>query len=474
MKLQKDRKHQLLFVDTKVKDYQYLTESTNSDTEVIVLRDDRDGIEQITEKLKQSKNVAAIHILSHGETANVQIGATELNLSNIEVYRDCLETWFALPAIEPNSNSQITAKPEILLYGCNVAATEAGIAFVQRLSQLTGAAVAASDNLTGNAALGGDWELEVTTGEIETPVAFSAEARESYASVLATFSVTSNADTNTFGSLRNAIAIANASGGADIIDLSGISGTITLTTPLPAITDSITFQFNPTGTTGLTLDGNNNRIFFVDNNASVSLANLTIQNGLAQGGAAPAGGGGGAAGLGGALFINSGTVTIDSVTFANNRAIGGAGSAGNGGAGGNSDLISIFTPGVGTGGPGGPGTPPTTGAAGGGAPSGTTGGAGGAGGSTTFATGEGGQGGIGGIGAPGGTGGAGGAAPAGVCRFAFRARSRARPAVCLTPAARGRHAQTPDRGGGGGGPGPVVPEGPPWRHATGQARRGWP
>jgi Ca2+-binding RTX toxin-like protein len=413
MKLQKDLQHQLLFVDTKVKDYQSLSDRTAADTEVIILKADCDGIEQITEKLKQHKNVAAVHILSHGETASLQIGATELNLSNIETYRDCLEKWFALEPIDPNSNSQITAKPEILLYGCNVAAGKAGLAFVQRLSQLTGANIAASDNLTGNAALGGDWELEVTTGAIETPIAFSAEARAAYPSVLATFSVTSTADTNTFGSLRNAIAIANVSGGADIIDLSGISGTITLTTPLPAITDSVTFQFNPTGATGLTLDGNNNRIFFVDNNAAVSLSNLTIQNGLAQGGAAPVGGGGGAAGLGGALFINSGTVTIDSVTFSNNRAIGGAGSAGNGGGGGNSDLISIFTPGVGTGGPGGPGTPPTTAPAGGGAPTGTTGGAGGIGGNTTAPAGEGGQGGIGGIGAPGGTGGAGGTGPTG-------------------------------------------------------------
>ncbi|NJR24181.1 MAG: DUF4347 domain-containing protein, partial [Richelia sp. CSU_2_1] len=402
MKLQKERKGQLLFVDPKVKDYEKLSENATADTEVIILKDDRDGIEQIAEILQQHNNIAAVHILSHGAAGSVQIGATELNLDNIETYRDRLEKWFELESIEPDSNSQITTKPEILLYGCNVAATETGLEFVQRLSQLTGANIAASNNLTGNASLGGDWELQVITGKIETPLAFAPEIRETYQSVLATFTVNSTADTNTFGTLRNAILLSNVSGGADTIDLSGISGTVLLTTPLPAITDSVTFQFNPTGTTGLTIDGNNNRIFFVDNNASVSLANLTIQNGQAQGGAAPAGGGGGAAGLGGALFINSGTVTIDSVTFANNRAIGGAGSAGNGGPGGNSDLITIFTPGVGSGGPGGPGTPPTTAPTVGGEPTGTTGGAGGAGGNTTAPAGagvQGGEGGIGGIGA---------------------------------------------------------------------------
>jgi hypothetical protein len=415
MKLQQERKDQLLFADPKVKDCEELIQNAAANTEVIILKSDRDGIEQITETLQQRNEIAAVHILSHGAAGCLQIGATELNLDNIETYRDRLEKWFALRAIEPNSNSKNTAKPEILLYGCNVAATETGLEFVQRLSQLTGANIAASNNLTGNAALGGDWELQVTTGKIETPVAFSQEIREAYQSVLATFTVTSTDDTNTFGTLRNAILLANVSGGADTIDLSGINGTVTLTTPLPAITDSVTFQFNPTGTAGLTINGNSNRIFFVDNNASVSIANLTIQNGLAQGGAAPVGGGGGAAGLGGALFINSGTVAIDSVTFVNNRAIGGAGAAGNGGPGGNSDLITIFTPGVGSGGPGGPGTPPTTAPTVGGAPTGTTGGAGGVGGNTTAAGAgvQGGEGGIGGIGAPGGTGGAGGTAPAG-------------------------------------------------------------
>ena len=188
MELYKERKHQIVFADSQVKDCESLTATANPDTEIVILKADRDGIEQIAETLKQRKNIAAVHILSHGAAATLQLGSTELNLCNIESYRNYLEKWFALPAAEANSNSSITAKPEILLYGCNVAATEAGVAFVQRLSQLTGANIAASDNLTGSAAQGGDWVLEVTTGNIETPLAFSAEAREAYSAVLvATF-----------------------------------------------------------------------------------------------------------------------------------------------------------------------------------------------------------------------------------------------------------------------------------------------
>ncbi|PSB14609.1 hypothetical protein C7B69_18915, partial [filamentous cyanobacterium Phorm 46] len=399
MEFDKERKHQLLFVDSNVNEYQNLTETTNSDTEVVILKGDRDGIEQIAETLKQRTNIAAVHILSHGAAASVQIGATELNLSNIETYRDRLEEWFALPA-EANSNSQITAKPEILLYGCNVAATEAGVAFVQRLSQLTGAEVAASDNLTGNAALGGDWELEISTGKIETALAFSAEAREAYSGVLVA----------TFAELLTKINEANADPNPDTI---AITANITLaaTDVLPKISSPITFTGG-----GFILNLNAKRGFVVDG-GTVSLSNLTITGGLAQG-FAGTGGGGGAAGMGGALFINSGTVTVNSVTFNGNRATGGAGAAATPAApaaGGSADFGTILggTPGSNittVGGTGAAGTAAVPNAGNGGVGINNTfgpgvpggqGGPGGAGGNTAIAGGTGGTGGLGGFGASG-------------------------------------------------------------------------
>ncbi|MBD1829144.1 DUF4347 domain-containing protein [Microcoleus sp. FACHB-61] len=415
MEFYKERKHQIVFADSQVKDCESLTETVNPDTEIVILKADRDGIEQIAETLKQRTNIAAVHILSHGAAASLQLGGTELNLSNIESYRNYLEKWFALPAVEANSNSSITAKPEILLYGCNVAATEAGVAFVERLSQLTGANIAASDNLTGSAALGGDWVLQVTTGNIETPLAFSAEAREAYSAVLATFTATD------FTSLNNAILFANVLPDADDVN---ITGPITFTPGqvLPVIINPV--NFIGSATTGITLDGGgNSRLFFVDTPATVTLSNLTLQNGAAIGGAGTGGGGGGA-GLGGALFINQGTVNIDSVTFASNTATGGAGAVGNGGAGGNSDLSTGSvgsTPGAaGAGGIG--GTPDGAGGIGGtalpggsGFPGGTggTGGIGGTGGATNGAGGPGSAGGPGGTGVFGGGGGAGGTGGAG-------------------------------------------------------------
>ena len=52
-----------------------------------------------------------------------------------------------------------------------------GQAFIGRLAELTGADVAASRDATGSAALGGNWNLEATTGAIETGVAIDAAAQ---------------------------------------------------------------------------------------------------------------------------------------------------------------------------------------------------------------------------------------------------------------------------------------------------------
>jgi len=61
----------------------------------------------------------------------------------------------------------LTDSGDILLYGCDVAQGEIGQAFIEQLAQLTGADVAASTDLTGAAALGGDWVLEAQAGVVE-------------------------------------------------------------------------------------------------------------------------------------------------------------------------------------------------------------------------------------------------------------------------------------------------------------------
>ena len=64
-----------------------------------------------------------------------------------------------------------------MIYGCNFGQGDAGEDAVATLSELTGADVAASDDLTGAEAKGGDWDLELNVGTVET-AALSATAFE--------------------------------------------------------------------------------------------------------------------------------------------------------------------------------------------------------------------------------------------------------------------------------------------------------
>ncbi|MEG3842162.1 DUF4347 domain-containing protein, partial [Microcoleus sp. herbarium14] len=165
-----------MVVDSRVENYEQLICGIKAGTEVFVLNPTKDAIEQITEILGQRSSTNSLHIVSHGREAAVEIGRAELNLHNIETYSSQLQQW----------GKALGEQGSILLYGCNVAAGASGIKFIQKLSELTKANIAASNNLTGSAALGGDWELEIATGRINAELAFKKEVLETYTSVLVT------------------------------------------------------------------------------------------------------------------------------------------------------------------------------------------------------------------------------------------------------------------------------------------------
>ena len=164
----------LLFIDSGVEDYQQLIRGAAAGTEVHVLNPAEDAIAQITQTLLGRSGIESLHIVSHGESGSLEFGNGALNLADLPVYATQLESW----------RSALTDDADILLYGCEVAAGEVGQAFVSILSQLTAADVAASSDLTGNGAMGGDWVLEVQTGAIESSLFLSAQAAAQYNGIL--------------------------------------------------------------------------------------------------------------------------------------------------------------------------------------------------------------------------------------------------------------------------------------------------
>ena len=79
----------------------------------------------------------------------------------------------------------LSADGDLLLLGCDLASTAQGREFLESISTLTGADVAASTDDTGFAARGGDWDLEFLLGQMETTVAFSSQVQENWTGLLA-------------------------------------------------------------------------------------------------------------------------------------------------------------------------------------------------------------------------------------------------------------------------------------------------
>ncbi|MHC5767311.1 MAG: Calx-beta domain-containing protein [Nostoc sp.] len=206
----------LVFIDPKVIDYQSLVAGITLGSEVVILDANRDGLAQITEFLakRETNSVQSIHIVSHGSLGSLQLGSINFNFSNLDSYKNQLQKWA----------SALTEKADILLYGCDVASGE-GIKFVQQISQITGADVAASTDKTGSAALGGDWNLEVKTGKIEASLAFQPEVIQTYQSILpASF-------TGTYSQNFSSLAISGTSAWVNDSTISGWYSTRTTYSP---------------------------------------------------------------------------------------------------------------------------------------------------------------------------------------------------------------------------------------------------
>ncbi|GAP97340.1 Calx-beta domain-containing protein [Leptolyngbya sp. NIES-2104] len=169
-----NRASSLIVIDPTMPNYQQLIAGLQPDSQVLVLDPVQDAIDQITQTLLGQSGISSLHLISHGTSGGIQLGGTWLDRANLDRYQSEFQRWA----------KSLTEDADILIYGCDVAQGEVGQAFIQHFSRLTGADIAASDDLTGNASLNGDWMLEVNTGEIASTIAFNPETQTQYSAIL--------------------------------------------------------------------------------------------------------------------------------------------------------------------------------------------------------------------------------------------------------------------------------------------------
>ena len=97
----------------------------------------RDGIAQITSALLRYNGVDGLHIVSHGGTGQVQLGSTWLSINNLDTYRNAISAW----------QYAMSDEAELLFYGCDLAASNAGQQLLNEISRLTDTEAAAMEDL---------------------------------------------------------------------------------------------------------------------------------------------------------------------------------------------------------------------------------------------------------------------------------------------------------------------------------------
>lgn len=304
----------LVIIDAAVEQPEFFVDHLGWGQTGILLPSDS-TLTTVTDQVTQYHNLRALHVISHGSPGQLHLGRTIVTAEYLQADqpeesavspRSLLQAWGR--AIAPDG--------DILIYGCEVAATPAGQALLHTLHHLTQADIAASSNLTGASGRHGDWQLENSIGTVTAVLPLAND----YTTVLKQLTVTSSADSGQ-GTLRWAIAEANQTPEDDLITLLPDLEPIILRSPLPTVRSN------------LHLDGRNGRVsgneqfrVFQVADSDLAIQALTIADGFAQG-ATGQGTAGGNAGLGGGLFIENAGVTLSQVRLVNNRAAGGNGGA---------------------------------------------------------------------------------------------------------------------------------------------------
>ena len=148
---------EVAFVDSSLADWDVLVAGIGAGIEIVLLDGNSDGLRQIATWAAQNDGFDAIHILSHGSEGQVHLGSFILDTDTATTRSNDLAALGAALGVDG----------DVMLYGCDVAGGS-GAALIDALANATGADVAASTDMTGAQSLGGDWQLEHTTGVIET------------------------------------------------------------------------------------------------------------------------------------------------------------------------------------------------------------------------------------------------------------------------------------------------------------------
>ncbi|MFW2590244.1 DUF4347 domain-containing protein, partial [Sagittula sp. SSi028] len=242
----KGERLEVYVIDGQVADAGDLIAAVPARSHLITLDGNSSGLAQIEEGLSGLEGIDALHILSHGEPGEIQLGPDRLETTNLSIAE--------LEALQ-RIGGQMALGGDILIYGCDFADAEDALS---ALAVATGADVVGSDDKTGSAALGGDWDLEANVGAIEADTlavaAFSGTLADFTDAGTDTDYTLSGTDTLTItsgtytgeidGFGPNTTITVEAGASFEPASFDGLRGTLIIEAGATAVIDDVNFEQN--------------------------------------------------------------------------------------------------------------------------------------------------------------------------------------------------------------------------------------
>lgn len=166
---------ELVILDVDVENKHVFYNRSRPGVEIVELSFGENGLDQIEAILSRYSKLHAVHIVSHSVDGQVQLGGKWFDSSAVSTHVDFIASL----------NASVVVGGDLLFYGCNLASGEKGNDFLDILYRSTHLDIASSDDLTGNSSSGGDWDLEIRRGDVNSELPFSQIALQDFSSVLA-------------------------------------------------------------------------------------------------------------------------------------------------------------------------------------------------------------------------------------------------------------------------------------------------
>jgi hypothetical protein len=83
----------LVVIDSAVAGYKSLISGVHPEAEVLVLDPLQDGIKQITEAIGDRTHLKSLHLVTHGQAGEIQLGSTRLNQRTLKQFALPIQGW---------------------------------------------------------------------------------------------------------------------------------------------------------------------------------------------------------------------------------------------------------------------------------------------------------------------------------------------------------------------------------------------